>query len=277
MICPKCGEDNSDNFRFCGLCGTVLEARLDSRRPAGAPVQGLPKRTHAPEPLRPPVVENATVPASHQVPPISGPSMLGLNQAGTNQTSPNQPSANLPSMDSLRETAFSGLDSFFEPEQPKTGGRRILLLVVLLAALGGAGWWTYTNYLGATDSRKREAVTSSAGEAPAEKPPMKPSAKDSAPASDASSSQAVASAGAPQSQPGSAKADPDATRKTADAAAMPVVEAKPNPTTVAPAVPKIIPPDKSRVKREPRVTTRPSAKARPISMGEACRKTVTRQ
>jgi hypothetical protein len=258
VVCPKCGEVNSDKFRFCGLCGTVLEARLDSRRPSGAPVQGLPKRPNAPEPLRPPVVENATVPASHQVPPISGPSMLGLNQPGANQTSPNQPSANLPSMDSLRETAFSGLDSFFEPEQPKTGGRRILLLVILLAALGGAGWWTYTNYLGATDSRKPEPVTSSAGEAPAEKPPMKPSAKDAAPASDASSSQAVASAGAPQSQPGSSSADSDATRKNVDAEAMPVAEAKPNPTTVAPAVPKIVPHEKSRVKREPSVT---SAKA----------------
>src|SRR5208283_1058847 len=27
VICPKCGEDNSDNFRFCGMCGNLLEAR----------------------------------------------------------------------------------------------------------------------------------------------------------------------------------------------------------------------------------------------------------
>ena len=47
-------------------------------------------------------------------------------------------------MDKLREGAFSGLGSFVEADQPKTGGRRrILLLVALLAALGGAAWWTY--------------------------------------------------------------------------------------------------------------------------------------
>ena len=26
MICPHCGEDNPDRFRFCGVCGTLLEA-----------------------------------------------------------------------------------------------------------------------------------------------------------------------------------------------------------------------------------------------------------
>jgi hypothetical protein len=146
VICPKCGENNSDNFRFCGMCGTLLEARLEARvepprveprRPAGAPVPGLPKIAHAPEPLHPPVVENAAKPASNPVPSLGGPSVLGLNQPGANRPSPNQassnqPSLNQPSTDALRERAFSGLDSFFEPEQPKTGGRRILLLVALV-------------------------------------------------------------------------------------------------------------------------------------------------
>src|SRR5208282_5608854 len=183
-----------------------------------------------------------------------GPSMLGLNQPGPDQASANQPrmsqpgvnqnSFNQPSMDSLRETAFSGLDSFFEPEQPKTGGRRVLLLVVLLAALGGAGWWTYTNYLGATESRKPEAVASSADEAPAEKT-SKVAPKDAAPASDAGRSQAVVSARAPENHPKSA----DAAGKTVDA------EAKPPAPAVA--VPRIAP-VKSPLKPEPGVT---SAKA----------------
>ena len=245
MICPKCGEDNSNNFRFCGMCGTLLEVR----RPAGAPVPGLPTIANAPEPLRPPVLENATRPANKQVPSIGGPSVLGLNQPGANPPSPNQPS-----MDSLRDRAFSGLDSFFEPEQPKTGGRRILLLVALLVALGGAGWWTYTNYLGVTQSRKPEPATSSAGEAPAEKPSTKPAAKDAAPALDAGSSQAVApSAGVPEGQAENASAGPDATRKTVDAAAKPV-EAKP----VTPA--KIARADKTPAKRAPSATSAKASK-----------------
>src|ERR1019366_8992501 len=220
-------------FRFCGMCGTLLEAR----RPAGAPVAGPPKIANPPEPLRPLVMENATKPAHKQVPPISGPSMLGLNQPGTNQPSPNQPST-----DSLRDRAFSGLDSFFEPEQPKTGGWRILLLVALLAALGGAGWWTYTNYLGATESRKSEPATSSAGEAPAEKPSTKPAAKDAAPALDAGSSPAVVpSAKVPEGHAENESAGPDATPKTVDAEAKPAPKAKPvtpapvNPAKIAPA------------------------------------------
>jgi hypothetical protein len=168
--------------------------------------------------------------------------MLGLNQPGANQPSPNQPST-----DSLRDGAFSGLDSFFEPEQPKTGGWRILLLVALLAALGGAGWWTYTNYLGATESRKSEPATSSAGEAPAEKPSTKPAAKDAAPALDAASSPAVVpSAKVPEGHAEKASAGPDARAK-------PAAEAKP-------AIPRIALGDKSAEKRKHRVTSAHASK-----------------
>ena len=264
MICPKCGEVNSDNFRFCGLCGTVLETRQETRRPTGAPASGPPA------PAAPRMV-NALEPMRSPVPPISGPSMLGLNHPISDQPSANQPrvnppsfsqnsfnqpSFNQPSMDSLRETAFSGLDSFFEPEQPKTGGRRILLLLVLLAALGGAGWWTYTNYLGVTESRKPEAASSSADGVAGEKPSTTPTAaaKDAAPASDAGSSQTVVSARAPENHSKNAGADSDTAGKIVDAEVKP-----PAPAVAVPAVavPKIAP-DKRPAKPEPGVT---SAKA----------------
>ena len=158
----------------------------------------------------------------------------------TSQSDPNQPST-----EALRERAFSGLDSFFEPEQPKTGGRRILLMVVLLVALGGAAWWTYTNYLGATEGRKPEPATSNAGEASAEKP--------STQAGDPGCSarcRLVAGGGSvgsstrlgrqvPESQTENASPGPDATRKTADAEAKPAAEAKPmTPAPVAQPTPK---------------------------------------
>ena len=269
MTCPKCGEDNADNFRFCGMCGTLLEARLEARtevrtevrRPAGAPVPGLPKIANATDPLRTSLAENATRPANKQAPPISGPSMLGLHQPGGNQTGSNQPRSNPPSlhppsMDSLREKSFSSSDSFFEPEQPKTSGRRILLLVALLAALGVAGWWTYTNYLGAMESRKPEAATSNAGEASTEKPSTKAAASNAVPAVDAGGSQAaVPAARAPESHAEKASAAPEPRRKTADAAAK--SEAKP----VTPGVtPKIALGDKSAEKRELRATSAKTSK-----------------
>jgi hypothetical protein len=260
VICPNCREDNAPTFRFCGMCGTSLEPRVEARRPAGAPVPilppNLPKIFHAPEPLRPLVMENATKPSNSPLSSLRGPSVLGLDQPGGNQ----------PSTDALRERAFSGLDSFFEPEQPKTSGRRILLLVALLAALGGAAWWTYTNYLGATEGRKTEPATSNTGEASAEKPSTQAGTQDAAPAA-GSPQAAVPSAGVPsaavpggrvpESQTENASAGPDATRKTADAEAKPAAEAKPMaPAPVA--QPKTPPAEKRAGTREPGVT---SAKA----------------
>jgi hypothetical protein len=192
--------------------------------------------------------------------------MLGLNHPAANPPSlhspslhppsPHQPILHQPSLDSLREKSFSGLDSFFEPEQPKTGRWRILLLVALLAALGVAGWWTYTNYLGAMESRKPEAATSNATEAPAEKPSTKAPAQNAVPAPAAGSPQAaVPSAGAPESHAGNASALPEPARKTVDAAAKPA--AKP----VTPKVtPRIALGDKSAEKREPRATSASASK-----------------
>ena len=255
MICPKCGEVNSANFRFCGMCGTLLETRPEirpeSRRPAGAPVPGLPNVTNSPAPPRPAVVESPARPPDRQAAPISGSSfggssfggsslsgsslsgssfsgssLLGLNQPGATQ--PNQ---NQPSMESLREKSFSGLDSFFEPEEPKGGGRRVLLLLVLLAALGAAGWWTYTNYLGATESRKPEAATASTGEVPAEKPTVNPATPAPTATPDAGSSQAVV-------PPAGVPAAPTPARKTA-------------PATGKPETPRIALGDKSAEKPRP--------------------------
>jgi len=269
VICPNCREDNAPNFRFCGMCGTSLEPR----RPLGAPILDplsafppavppvSPSRTaNSPAPLRPVVVEDASRTANKPVPPIAGPSMLGLNQPATNphstdRSTPHGPDLRQPNMDLLPERSFSGLDSFLEPEQPKTGGRRILLLVALLAALGGAGWWTYTNYLGATESRKPEPATSSTGDTPAERASTKPSTQDATRAPAAGPSQAVApSAEVAEGPSENASAGPDTTRKTLVAGAKPAAEAKPvTPTPGTPA--KTRSTDKAEAKRVPSVTS----------------------
>jgi hypothetical protein len=254
VICPNCREDNAPTFRFCGMCGASLEAR----RPPGAPLDPLaafppkiPPNTppgtkigNASESRRPLAVENASTRSSQPVPPIGGPSMLGLNQPVTNQSNLNQPG-----FESLRENAFSGLDSFFEPEQPKSGIGRIVLMIVLLAALGGAGWWTYTNYLGAAGGQKLRAAISNAGDTAATKLSPKPAAKDTTAAPDAGSPPASApSTGTADGQSGKAAESvsdtPDAARKTAGAEAKPASAAKP----ATPA--KTLLAEKSAAKRE---------------------------
>jgi hypothetical protein len=259
VICPNCREDNAPTFRFCGMCGASLEAR----RPPGAPTldplaafpPNIPPNTkigNAPELRRPLAVENASTRSSQAVPPIGGPSMLGLNHPVTNQNSLNQPG-----LESLRENAFSGLDSFFEPEQPKSGVGRILLMIVLLAALGGAGWWTYTNYLGAAGGQRLRAAISNASETAAAKPSPKPAAKDATPAPDAGSSTASSPAtGTPDGASGKAAENvtSDAVPKTADTDAKPAREKKP----ATPA--KTLLTEKSAPKRERRSTLAKSSK-----------------
>lgn len=150
VICPKCGEDNADNFRFCGMCGAVLERAT----PASGPKVERVREDSIPAaltiPANPPRARSEKV-----VEPISGPSVLGLGQ---------------PTLDSLRDKAFSGSHTFFEAEEPKTGGRKLVLLL-LLAALGAAAWWTYTNYVAIGKSKKQEAAVSNpeTNQLPAEK------------------------------------------------------------------------------------------------------------
>ncbi len=272
MICPKCGEDNSDNFRFCGMCGTVLEARLENRPEARRPVTALsgiasglsagPSKTPSgTDTLRPAITNSPAKPANQPIAHIGGPSALGLNPPDFSQSSPSQPIPNQPSMDALRDRAFSGLDSFFEPEQPKTGARRIFLLLALLAALAGAGWWTYTNYLGAAEPRKQATNTSTDDKTAADDPSPKPVPRNAAPESPAGPS--LAAAQAPAAVPDVAAENQvspaDATPKTAGAEPKPAVETKPPTPTPTPAgAAAVAPLEKRAAKREPIPT---SAKA----------------
>jgi hypothetical protein len=151
VICPKCGEDNADNFRFCGMCGAVLERPA----PASGAKAGRVREDSSPAALNTPA-HLPRVTSDKVVEPISGPSVLGLGQ---------------PTVDSLRDKAFSGSDPFFEVEEPKTGGRKLVLLL-LLAALGAAAWWTYTNYIAIGKSQRQQAAASTpvTNQPPVEKP-----------------------------------------------------------------------------------------------------------
>lgn len=168
MICFRCGEKNPDSYRFCGMCGGPLQ----SAKPAGG---SDPARTAEPpsEQSSAPAPESragnfpfsraerlSKAPPSERVPPISGPSMLGLNE---------------PSLDSLREKAFSSADkTYFEPEAPRPWGR-ILMTLVILGGLGAAGWWFYTNYAqpGASTPQDSGAQQNAAANIPAASVPEK--------------------------------------------------------------------------------------------------------
>jgi hypothetical protein len=146
VICPNCGESNSSNFRYCGMCGTSLEVR----KPVGAPrvansqeisrpSLSVPAETRTPVETRVPIGSRASqVDVEDRVPANGGPSFLGLNDSFTDP--------NVPERSSLQDQSFSGTSSFYEPEEGNIGARRVILLLLLLAVLGGAAWWAYSNY-----------------------------------------------------------------------------------------------------------------------------------
>jgi hypothetical protein len=190
--------------------------------------------------------------------------MLGLNQPAATPIHPNHfdshpstesPEHHQPSMDALRERAFSGLDSFYEPEEPKTGGRRIFLMIILLAALGGSGWYIYANYLRPGENQKPEAAGSSTNEPSAEQP-SKPAietpadtaqTKPAMPAPDAAGSPLASSVAAPERPSDRASANPNTTSNTADE-----TSSKSAPAARTPATPDAAPVNKHLVKAVPK-------------------------
>jgi hypothetical protein len=169
----------------------------------------------------------------------------------------------------LRETSFSGFDSFMEHEEPKSGVGRIVLLLVLLAGLGVAGWWAYTNYVGATEKQKLQAAISNADETPTDKPSpapqgtpsTKPAAPDAA-SPDTSSTQTASSPSAPPPVTDSQSQTPESASRTVDSEPKPPATAK----HVPPATPKTTPAHKSVAQHEPLVAAaRAPSRAEPAA------------
>jgi Sel1 repeat-containing protein len=156
VICPRCLENNPESYRFCGMCGSALP----SLKPAAEPVAA--RASEKGTPAAPP--EPKPKPGERVQPGISGPSLLGLNQ----------PSASQSNVDSLYDTAFSSMESYFEPSERKPASRRILLTLLIVVALGGAAWWTYGNlnwWRGVIKSVSTQATNSgaaTAGHSPAD-------------------------------------------------------------------------------------------------------------
>ena len=234
MICPNCGEDNSSNFKFCGMCGTSLE----ERRPAGAPRVVNSPVVSSPEAARgaqnetePRTVASSIAAANRQVPPNPGPSFLGLNQPFTDGPNRND------STGTSRDQPFFGSDSFFEPDEPKVGARRIVILLVLLVALGAGGWWAFSHYdktraVVSTNSQT-SATKADGSETAANNPASNPTTStEPSPSPEAASSQPAAPEVAPSAQSKTSSPAPGVDQKVADAKPAP-----PPPAAAKPAKP----------------------------------------
>lgn len=117
--CGLCGYENSDSYRFCGMCGAALHA------PEPAPMAPV----HAARPAEPPRQWPAQAPRPEPTPqksiPVTGPSFLGLSQ---------------------EPEKTSGVEYLLEDEEPH-GHAGTVVVVVLLIAIGAAAWYWRASYL----------------------------------------------------------------------------------------------------------------------------------
>lgn len=138
MRCPRCGNENLDQNRFCGMCGASL---LSPPEPVSvtAPAPSASESAAAPAPAE--VRRSQTVvpntPAS-----ISGPSFLGLNDSG--RSAPRK-RASL-SIDP-HSSPGSNLDYLLEEEEPRHhwGIGKILLILIALGLAFGFGYLRFKN------------------------------------------------------------------------------------------------------------------------------------
>jgi hypothetical protein len=135
--CPRCGNENSDQNRFCGMCGATLLAAS-----AAPPAQPQPVTASTSAAAAPELAATRTEPprpSREASPSISGPSFLGLSDA---------PPGHLASRKRARlsidphGSPGSNLDYLLsDEEQPRHWGPgKILLLLIALALALGFGY-----------------------------------------------------------------------------------------------------------------------------------------
>ena len=142
MRCARCGNENPETNRFCGMCGASLLPAAVAAAPTQSPAARSSPTPPPPAPLRP---ENApapriSAPISGDSPVISGPSFLGLNQPAPRKR------ASL-SQDPHASPGSSNLDYLLEDEgEPKRGGGgRFVFILLALALAVGLGYLRWKN------------------------------------------------------------------------------------------------------------------------------------
>jgi hypothetical protein len=236
--CPRCGNENSEQNRFCGMCGASLLATPAPKaaEPQAVPVAASPTAAGVvaePAHDRPrPVVESSSS--------ISGPSFLGLNDPGPNQGAPRK-RASL-SIDP-HSAPGSNLDYLLDEEEPQHhwGIGKFLLILIALALAVGFGYLRFKDQgLAWLSGLKKPAVVaqdsttpdttappaSSPSITPDPQPPVQPAAAApqpttavpaNAPSGNAAASPAPATASPDTSAPADTSKPPD-TSKPAETA-----------------------------------------------------------
>ncbi len=275
MRCPRCGNENSEENRFCGMCGAKLLAapvavasvpaqgtamRSSTAPSAAAPTPARTQTASAPRPLAPP---------SDDAPYISGPSFLGLSDPASRKRG---------NLNGDSHSSSSNLSYLLEDEEePRRGGAGKFILILLALALAvGFGYLRWKNQgfpwlhsdaskpaaaaqnSDATDTTSAAAPPTTAS-APAPAPAAQPATQTAAqPAAD-SSSASNPPAGTPAAAPDAANAPANTPPATGDAAA-PSAASNSAPDSSATTQPAAKEPAKETAPAAPEIPTAPIPK-----------------
>jgi len=137
--CSRCGNENSDGNRFCGMCGAALltapqVAASSPQRPAASAPVSFPSRPPAAEAQR-----SSPAPQPQPTPSISGPSFLGLNDRSPHRRT----RASL----SIDPHSSSNVDYLLDDEdEPRHfGAGKVLLILIALGLAVGFGYLRWKN------------------------------------------------------------------------------------------------------------------------------------
>ena len=242
MRCPRCGNENPEINRFCGMCGTTLLAApappVQPRSAAPAPPEALPAAsvTQRPQMVELPHREE------HVSPPA--PSFLGLNDAPPSSSS----RSNL-ALDPHARPSGS-LDYLLEDDETQRGGggAKFVLILVALVLAAGLGYlrWKNQAFGWLSPSHSKPAATEPSNGADGSAPALnatqpaanaQPAPATPAPATDGSATGPPATTApggadsAPASAPGGSNATQAANPATTNPSDQPVAQPKSDPST----------------------------------------------
>ncbi len=191
MRCPRCGNENSEGNRFCGMCGATLTAPAGPATVMPAAARG---EKHTESAAGRPSGERGSSepgfsPRSARVEPpeptITGPSFLGLNKPRDGRRSRDSYGQSSSSVDYLLE----------DDEEPKRGWGKLVLVLFALVLAGGFGYlhWRQGGFDWVMNGKKAAPAADGSQSAPPAVAPSSSSPPDSAPNPTATTNPANAS------------------------------------------------------------------------------------
>jgi hypothetical protein len=261
--CPRCGNENPETNRFCGMCGaTLLQA---GQTAAATPAQSTTspfneKRVEVgsqPTAARPaspatPVPTAArpaapSAPTREGAPMVTGPSFLGLNQPASSQSTSRgrAGTGNRLSIDPNAQPSSRNLNYLLEDDEPNRGGAaKYVVILVALALAAGLGYLRWRNqgfgWLNPHAEKPAAATQSSDNGNPASSPPAtnnnaSPASSPAAPSGNAAQSGGALSAPAtPSPAPSSPTTSVPATSAPVNSAQTPNTNTNSAPNAATP-------------------------------------------